>query len=175
MKNPELVLPFYSEQIELEHFRFMKEAIADGQWWSHMSPQEIEVNFKRYVDLLRSVSEGRELSGTMVPATEYWILDEGHFVGHIRFRHCLNERLEKFGGHLGYQIARAFRKKGYGHFALKALLPIAKKKGLSRVLLTCDDTNAASIRLIEKCGGVLQDKVRVDGREIDTRRYWIPL
>ena len=49
--------------------------------------------------------------------------------------------------------------------------------GLSRVLITCNDDNYGSARVIEKNGGILQDKVinTIQGAEILTRRYWIDL
>jgi len=38
--------------------------------------------------------------------------------------------------------------------------------------VTCDDNNAASRRVIERCGGVLED-VRLTESGGTTRRYWI--
>jgi len=53
------------------------------------------------------------------------------------------------------------------------VLPKARALGLDRVLVTCDDTNLASARTIEKAGGVLEDVRDTElGR---TRRYWITL
>ncbi|MER7008738.1 hypothetical protein ABT297_37640 [Dactylosporangium sp. NPDC000555] len=45
--------------------------------------------------------------------------------------------------------------------------------GLDRVMLSCDEHNPASARVIERCGGALED-VRDTwlGR---SRRYWIEL
>ena len=59
---------------------------------------------------------------------------------------------------------------------LQLALEIAKEMNLSRVLITCNDNNIASARVMEKNGFVLEDKVLVyseeDGKEILTRRYW---
>ena len=41
-------------------------------------------------------------------------------------------------------------------------------------MLTCDDDNIASIKTIEKNGGILQDKIKQDSGDL-TRRYWIRL
>ena len=48
---------------------------------------------------------------------------------------------------------------------------------LARVLLTCDDNNWGSIRVIEKNGGILQNKLINElGRgTVTSRRYWIEL
>lgn len=50
-------------------------------------------------------------------------------------------------------------------------LPIARTLGLTSVLLTCDDTNARSIRVIERNGGVLMEtKVLAPNRPL--KRYY---
>jgi predicted acetyltransferase len=48
---------------------------------------------------------------------------------------------------------------------------------LKKVLLTCKDDNYGSIAVIEKNGGVLQDKIEdvVNGEKRLTRRYWIEI
>jgi predicted acetyltransferase len=51
---------------------------------------------------------------------------------------------------------------------------MAKALGLQRVLITCGDDNTASARLIESCGGVLEDVITPAGSPA-TRRYWIDL
>jgi predicted acetyltransferase len=53
------------------------------------------------------------------------------------------------------------------------VLPHARALGLDKVLVTCNDSNLASARVIEKAGGVLED-VR-DTEHGCTRRYWIIL
>jgi predicted acetyltransferase len=51
--------------------------------------------------------------------------------------------------------------------ALRAALPLASALGIHPVLVTCDDDNIGSARVIEANGGVLED---VRGEK---RRYWI--
>jgi len=45
--------------------------------------------------------------------------------------------------------------------------------GINRVLVTCDHDNVASIRTIEKNGGVLENIVRAADLDTPKRRYWI--
>ncbi|WP_140398010.1 GNAT family N-acetyltransferase [Lachnoclostridium sp. An169] len=47
--------------------------------------------------------------------------------------------------------------------------------GLKKVLITCDESNIASARIIEKNGGKLQDTIVnvIDDVERKTKRYWI--
>ncbi|MFD9133151.1 GNAT family N-acetyltransferase [Streptomyces bottropensis] len=77
------------------------------------------------------------------------------------------------GGHIGYSIRPSARRRGLATWALGAVLPEACAPGLGRVLITCDDDNAASARTIERNGGVLED-VRTTDEGIK-RRYWITL
>lgn len=48
---------------------------------------------------------------------------------------------------------------------------------LEKVLITCNDNNASSVKVIEKNGGVLEDKIVnvIEGQRRITRRYWIQL
>ena len=57
---------------------------------------------------------------------------------------------------------------------LKLALEKAREMGISKVLITCDDDNLASAKVMEKNDMVLQDKVEniIDGQKIITRRYW---
>ena len=56
---------------------------------------------------------------------------------------------------------------------LRLALEKAKDLGLEQVLITCDDQNLASSRVMEKNGCVLRDKIEniIDEKRILTRRY----
>ncbi|MDC7120433.1 GNAT family N-acetyltransferase [Cellulomonas fimi] len=62
---------------------------------------------------------------------------------------------------------------GYATEMLRQSLVVATSAGIERALVTCDDDNVASARTIERCGGVVQDRVPVDGGPPE-RRYWVP-
>ena len=68
----------------------------------------------------------------------------GEYVGRVSLRHRLNAGLEAWGGHIGYEVRPSVRGRGYGHALLAGMLPHARTLGLERVLLHCDDSNAAS-------------------------------
>ncbi len=50
---------------------------------------------------------------------------------------------------------------------------IARALGVDRVLLTCDDNNAASSTVIERCGGILDPAWPKTADKTLRRRYWI--
>jgi predicted acetyltransferase len=58
---------------------------------------------------------------------------------------------------------------------LRQALPVARGLGLTSLRLTCDDTNAASIRVIERNGGVLQETKVLDAGRPPKRYYAIDL
>lgn len=108
-----------------------------------------------------------------VHATYWWIVEDDTYLGSIALRHVLTDFLLRAGGQVGYGIRPSARGRGLAAWALQAVLPEARALGIDRVLVTCDDTNLASARTIEKSGGVLEDVRDTElGR---TRRYWIQL
>ena len=81
--------------------------------------------------------------------------------------------MKRYGGHIGYVVRFSKWGKGYGTMMLCMALEEARKMGLSEVLITCDDNNTASARVMEHNGLTLVDKIEntVDGKTVLTRRY----
>ncbi len=124
--------------------------------------------FRRFVDFL--VGDALPESPRKpehVPCTYLWIVEGGTFLGSLAIRHELNAYLLNEGGHIGYSVRPSARRRGHASAALAAALPIARELGITRALVTCDETNAGSRATIEKNGGVYEDTR--NGK----RRYWI--
>lgn len=136
--------------------------------------QDPDEPWASYVDRVEKQSRGVDVPPGQVPATFLLAVVDGEIVGRVSIRHELNDYLERFGGHIGYAVRPAYRRHGYAAAILRASLDLARSLGLTRVLLICDDSNAASIRTIESCGGVLERIDASSGTE-PTRRYWIDL
>ena len=131
------------------------------------------------IDILEKVDNyrnERNLKEGRVGAHFFWLVDDekDYFIGEISVRHRLNEALERYGGHIGYGVRFSEWNKGFGTLMLHLALGEAKKLGLSKILITCDDTNIGSARVMEKNGFVLFDKIEntLEGRTFLTRRYW---
>jgi len=113
-------------------------------------------------DFLRGLveHEGRTVTladGSKVPRLPgrvSWIWD-GAFCGSINLRFVPGtlDLPPHVSGHLGYAVVPWKRGRGYATQALALLLPVARELGLPRVLVTCDEGNAASRRVIEANGG----------------------
>ena len=133
----------------------------------------MDVTWADYVDRLRRQDLG-DVPPELVPASFLVATVGGQIVGRSSVRHRLNDWLLDRGGHIGYCVLPAHRRRGHATEILRQSLVIARARGVDRVLVTCDDTNAASRATIERCGGRLDaDRPTFDtGNEI-VRRYWI--
>jgi predicted acetyltransferase len=90
-----------------------------------------------------------------LPGQLYWVSD-GAFCGVISFRYQTGtiDLPATVSGHLGYAIIPWKRRQGIATQAVRVLLPIARKAGFERVLVTTDPGNIASQRVILSAGGV---------------------
>jgi predicted acetyltransferase len=166
---PEIFLSRPDEKYKDSFIAAMREFEKEGlppTWKFEM----LEEHFDEYVQMVLE-QESDPLEG-YVPAKVLWLIVDGEYAGRVDIRHYLNEKLEKFGGHIGYNIRPSMRGKGYGTLQLKLGLPHAWALGIERALITCDDDNIGSQKIIEANGGVLQDKVD-NGRHVLSRRYWV--
>lgn len=113
------------------------------------------------------ISRGIDLPEEYVPQTIYWLYENGIPVGYGKLRHRLNQSLLELGGHIGYVIRPSERGKGYGKRMLEGLVKKAYEHHINKVLLTCDESNLPSRRIIEWNQGELSSIA--DGK----CKYWI--
>ncbi|GAB3929578.1 GNAT family N-acetyltransferase [Microlunatus endophyticus] len=109
--------------------------------------------FAGYVaQLIADQSEESPRPEGFVPGTTLWWVDGDEFLGRIAVRHRLTEQLRRVGGHIGYWIRPSARRKGHATAAFRAALPIAYELGIDPALVTCDEDNVGSRRIIEAAG-----------------------
>ena len=97
---------------------------------------------------------------------------DGQLVGRASIRFELNAFLAFRAGHLGYDVIRAFRRRGYATAILRESIEIARSEGAGPLLVTCNDDNVGSATVVERCGGVLE-AIAIDDDGVAFRRYWI--
>ena len=129
-------------------------------------------DFNYYLENLE-MSEPKD--GT-VPDSVFFLLDTERniLLGAVNIRHCLNDYLLKYGGHIGAGIRPSERGKGYATEMIRLSLLESRKLGINRVLMVCDKSNLASAKTITKNGGILENEFVDDDGEIN-QRYWIDL
>ncbi|GCE27298.1 acetyltransferase [Dictyobacter alpinus] len=140
----------------------------------------LSTHFEEYVRRLTTQYQRASFPPDYVPATRYWLVEvdeQGQevYVGNLTVRHELNAFLLKVGGHIGYQIRPSWRRRGYGKQILHLGLQKALELGITRALVTCDETNIGSKKVIEYNGGQFENAVFIEGSRIKKLRYWIDI
>ncbi len=133
------------------------------------SPEDFYIYKNRMIERRKGINLGKD----WVPSTLYWAVVGEKFVGRLDLRHRLNKNLLLMGGHIGYAVVPSERKKGYGTEMLRLGLKKAKKLCIKKALVTCDEKNIGSKKIIEKNGGIFENKTKNEG--IYKLRYWIKL
>ena len=125
-----------------------------------------------YLAMLDDLEHGRRLPSGWVPTTFLVAEVDGVLVGRSSIRHRLNPFLQRIGGHIGYGVVPQHRRRGHATEILRQSLDVIRTIGVDRVLVTCDITNVASRRVIERCGGV--PTTTYDGPDVAVPklRYW---
>jgi predicted acetyltransferase len=129
-------------------------------------------SFTEYLKTLALREKGLYLPDTHVACKTYILVDQEQIIyGVLNLRLSLNEHLLNYDGHIGYGINPKYRNQGFGKMILKLGLECAKKHGITDVLVTCNEENVASKKVIEACKGIFENKVyKTDGYIL---RYWI--
>ena len=123
--------------------------------------------FATYVDRL-ILDESQPRKAEFVECTSFFWVEGEEYLGRIAVRHRLNDWLKEVGGHIGYDVRRSARRRGHATAMLRAVLPFCRDLGIEQALVTCDTDNVGSRKVIEHCGGVLEDERQ------GKLRYWVP-
>ena len=129
------------------------------------------MNWIAYLKILENEHLNQDLPEGRVPATFLVAVRDGTIVGRTSIRHSLNEFLFNYAGHIGYGVRPRSRGQGIATEILRQSLEIIHALGVTDVLMTCDDDNLGSAKVIEAFGGVLENRVDFEG--VIKRRYWI--
>lgn len=137
----------------------------DGAFWDLK-----DFTYEDWIISNQLLEAGIGLPEGWVPSIQLVSFDaDGQALGFLNLRLRLNDALLLKGGHIGYSIRPSRQGQGYAKEQLKQALLLARKKNLSKVLVTCSQENPASRAVILANGGVLEDT----SNQIE--RYWIEL
>ncbi len=129
---------------------------------------------ERVVARLAGWARGEGLEAGWVPCTTLFYEEDGALLGLYNFRHELSPQLRLEGGHVGYSVRPSARGRGVATALLQGARAFGRARGLTSLLLTCGTANHASIRVIEKNGGVLRDTYPLPKSGRLTHRFDVP-
>lgn len=154
-------------------FRLLIDAWEDSQGFNMLFGLVQGMRFESYLKVLEDMKVS-PLPG-FVASTAYYAFLGDEIVGKVNLRHSLNDRLINVGGHIGYGVVTAHRGKGIATEMLRQTLIHCRAMQLKRVLLTCDEDNLASARVIEANGGIFENFFDPKDGSSRKKRYWIEL
>ncbi len=104
--------------------------------------------------------------------TYRWLVESDRVLGGIALRGGSSDYI-LWAGHIGYGIRPSARRRGLATWAMGRMLDEARVLSLGRVLAICAVDNVASVKTIERCGGVFEG-IR-NTKFGPARRYWFEL
>ena len=161
----------YASQI----VEYRQEFLDAGDSMDGCGPLRRLDNSTEYLKVCADYENSKTVPVDKVQATQFFCIrkSDDKLVGMIQVRHYFNEYLEKYAGHIGYSIRPTERRKGYGTEMLKMALPFCSSIGLDKVLITCNDDNIGSEKVMLANGGEYESTVFEPEEGVNLKRYWI--
>jgi len=158
-----------------EIIKYKKESLAESPIINGSAGLDRFSSIEIWFEELKKRSCEDTVPKGLVPSSTYLGVREkdNYIVGMIDIRHYLNEYLTQVGGHIGYGVRKTERNKGYAKQMLKLALEKCKELKIKKVLITCDEDNIASEKVILSANAKLEDIRNVDGE--NKKRFWIDL
>lgn len=165
-------LPYYKQYNEM-----MQEWIESNTQIAPWFLDEPFNNLEEFADFVQMLDncENANLDRRYCSTSSYFVLDENNkLIGATSLRHYLTVDGFNTWGHIGYGVRPSERLKGYATEMLKLMLAEAKNKKIYKVLIGVHKSNIASRRVVEKCGGFLENIVEDTENQTELIcRYWI--
>jgi predicted acetyltransferase len=124
-----------------------------------------------YLTALEEQRVGVNLPNGWVASTFLLATVASEIIGRTSIRHRLTETLEREGGHIGFGVLPRHCRRGYGIEILRQSLVVAHEVSVTSVMVTCDESNVGSRKVIESCGGLLESVVPASSGSSAIRRY----
>ena len=158
-----------------EIIKYKKESLAESPIINGSAGLDRFSSIEIWFEELKKRSCEDTVPKGLVPSSTYLGVREkdNYIVGMIDIRHYMNEYLTQVGGHIGYGVRKTERNKGYAKQMLKLALEKCKELKIKKVLITCDEDNIASEKVILSANAKLEDIRNVDGE--NKKRFWIDL
>ena len=158
-----------------EIIKYKEESLAESPIINGSAGLNRFSSIEDWLEELKKRSSEDTVPKGLVPSSTYLAVREkdNYIVGMIDIRHYLNKYLTQVGGNIGYGVRKTERNKGYAKQMLKLALEKCKELKIKKVLITCDEDNIASEKVILSAKAKLEDIRNVDGE--NKKRFWIDL
>jgi ribosomal-protein-alanine N-acetyltransferase len=170
-------LPDIPSRIETERLYLRPYAEGDGRWYYPMSQKNL-AHLSRYEseNPVMAIRSEREAENLVRSLAVQWAERRSFFLGAFDrssdefvaqvFVGPVSWELPEF--QIGYFVDKAHEGRGYVSEAVRAALGfVFQHLHAGRVRLECDDTNARSIRVAERCGMVREGHLRQNKKNKD--------
>ena len=163
----------YASQI----IEYRQEFLDAGDSMDGCGPLRRLADPEEYIKTCAEYEDSQTVPTHLVPATQFIFVrkSDNKLMGMIQVRHCFNDYLEKYAGHIGYSVRPSERRKGYAKEMLRMTLPFCREIGLDKVLISCIDGNIGSEKTILANGGIYESTVYEPKGNKYLKRFWITL
>ena len=163
----------YAEQIA----QYRQEFLDTGSSMDGTGPLRRTEDPMEYVALCEALENPQTVPPHLVPATQFLFVrkSDDKLVGMLQVRHCFNDYLKQFGGHIGYSVRPSERRRGVAKEMLRAALPFCREIGIEKLLIACIEGNTGSEKTILANGGVYESTVLEPNENVLLKRFWITL
>ena len=163
----------YAEQIA----QYRQEFLDTGSSMDGTGPLHRIEDPMEYIALCEALENPQTVPPHLVPATQFLFVrkQDNRLVGMLQVRHCFNDYLKQYGGHIGYSVRPSERRRGAAKEMLHAALPFCREAGMERLLITCIEGNTGSEKTILANGGVYESTVQEPNENVLLKRFWITL
>ncbi len=165
-----LALP--SERHKASFLDALREYHAEGRYHEY-DPTLLSLDFASFIRF--QLSKRVNPQPGRVKESVFWLVEGDEFIGRTALRHELNDNLRLIGGHIGYDIRPSKRRQGYGTLICKLALDESRKIGLHRAMITCDEDNIGSRKIIEANGGKFEKALQLKDRAVRILHFWVEL
>ncbi|MBS0537822.1 MAG: GNAT family N-acetyltransferase [Proteobacteria bacterium] len=154
-----------SSRYKKSYIAALRESLGDSASPTYLQDQI--TNFAEFLTWWREVAGPRRRT----TAITYWLVDGTKYYGFVQIRLQPGGRSPRIKSNIYYELRPSCRGHGLGSVLFKQAIRKAYSLGLKRVLVSCDEGNVASLRVIKDAKGKLVKTVRLRNEKTTMRLY----
>jgi predicted acetyltransferase len=151
----------------LSYQEYLTECFGDGL----QKYQAAALAPKSYLENIIAHEQGQNLPSNTPETASYFCLINDEVVGTIRYRRGSNRLIEQVIGHTGYDTKPSVRGKGVAKYMLSWL---QEQVLTEHIIVTCEQNNLASKKVIESCGGKFINQIYSPEKAATVLRFKLP-